>query len=198
MNHLLERNFYRQAILSSRQILDLAGLDDAGTLSAPPYFNHIRFGVYYRDLILSAADAEQLNPLFLLSVIRQESLFEPFARSSASARGLLQIMPATGQEIATQLNWPPGYTDRDLSRPIVSIRFGARYLARQRDYFGGDLVAALAAYNGGPGNTLQWVELSKGDPDLLLEVIRADETRRYIMNIFENFNIYRLIYERKP
>ena len=198
MNHLLERNFYRQAILSSRQILDLAGLDDAGTLSAPPYFNHIRFGIYYRDLILSAADAEQLNPLFLLSVIRQESLFEPFARSSASARGLLQIMPATGQEIATQLNWPPGYTDRDLSRPIVSIRFGARYLARQRDYFGGDLVAALAAYNGGPGNTLQWVELSKGDPDLLLEVIRADETRRYIMNIFENFNIYRLIYERKP
>lgn len=198
MNHLLEKNFYRQAILSSRQILNLAGLDDAGTLSAPSYFNHIRFGIYYRDLILSAAEAEQLNPLFLLSVIRQESLFEPFARSSASARGLLQIMPATGQELATQLNWPPGYTDRDLSRPIVSIRFGARYLARQRDYFGGDLMAALAAYNGGPGNTLQWVELSKGDPDLLLEVIRADETRRYIMNIFENFNIYRLIYERKP
>lgn len=198
MNHLLQKNLYRQAILSSRQILNLAGLDDAGTLSAPSYFNHIRFGIYYRDLILSAADAEQLNPLFLLSVIRQESLFEPFARSSASARGLLQIMPATGQELATQLNWPPGYTDRDLSRPIVSIRFGARYLARQRDYFDGDLVAALAAYNGGPGNTLQWVELAKGDPDLLLEVIRADETRRYIMNIFENFNIYRLIYERKP
>ncbi|GAP05863.1 soluble lytic murein transglycosylase, partial [Anaerolinea thermolimosa] len=198
MNHLLEKNFYRQAILSSRQILDLAGLDDAGTLSAPSYFNHIRFGIYFKDLILSAADAEQLNPLFLLSVIRQESLFEPFARSSASARGLLQIMPATGQELATQLNWPPGYTDRDLSRPVVSIRFGARYLARQRDYFNGDLVAALAAYNGGPGNTLQWVELSKGDPDLLLEVIRADETRRYIMNIFENFNIYRLVYERKP
>jgi soluble lytic murein transglycosylase len=198
MNHLLERNFYRQAILSSRQILDLAHLDDAGTLGAPPYFNHIRFGVYFRDLVLSTAQAEELNPLFLLSVIRQESLFEPFARSGADARGLMQIMPATGQEVVSQLNWPPNFQVVDLNRPMISIPIGGRYLSRQRDYFGGSQYAALAAYNGGPGNTMAWSELAGGDPDLLLEVIRADETRLYITNIFENFNIYRMIYEQKP
>ncbi|MBI4927811.1 MAG: tetratricopeptide repeat protein, partial [Anaerolineae bacterium] len=58
MNHLLTRNMYRQAILSSRQILDLANLDDAGTLSAPIYFNHIRFGVYFHDVILETAGKE--------------------------------------------------------------------------------------------------------------------------------------------
>jgi soluble lytic murein transglycosylase len=198
MNFFLSNNFYRQAILSSRQILDLAGMNDASTLSAPQYFNHIRFGFYFRDAVQEASRNEDLNVLFLLAVIRQESLFEPFAYSGAGARGLMQIIPSTGQEIASQLNWPPNYADDDLDRAIVSIQFGARYLARQRDYFNGSLFAALAAYNGGPGNTQAWADLAKGDPDLLFEVIRADETRTYIKQIYEFFNLYRLIYEEKP
>ena len=178
--------------------MDLAQLDDLGTLSAPVYFNHIRFGIYFKDLAVPSAEAENLNLLYLLSVVRQESLFEPFARSGSDARGLMQVVPATGQEVASQLNWPPDYDVSDLYRPYVSIPLGAHYLARQRDLFGGSLYAALAAYNGGPGNTLIWNELAGGDPDLLLEVIRADETRKYITQIFEFFNIYRLIYEEKP
>jgi soluble lytic murein transglycosylase len=129
-------------------------------------------------------------------VLRQESLFEGFATSSAGARGLMQIMPATGQEIASSMNWPEGFTEDDLYRPHVSITLGARYLARQRDYFGNSAFAALAAYNGGPGNTIIWNEMSNSDPDLLLEVIRADETRKYIIQIYEFFNIYRILYER--
>lgn len=196
MNTFYSLGLYRSALLASRNILDLANLDDAGTLNAPAYFNHIRFGVYFKDLVLSAAQAESLNPLLLLSVIRQESLFEGFAISVAGARGLMQIMPATGQEIATGMNWPPDYQDADLYRPAINIPMGARYLARQRNYFNDDLFAALAAYNGGPGNTIAWTKLANGDPDLLLEVIRADETRRYIRQIYEFFNLYRIIYER--
>ncbi len=196
MNYLLDLGVYRSAILASRQILDLANLDDAGTLQAPIYFNHIRFGIYYRDLILKASQAENFHPFFLLSVLRQESMFEGFARSGAGARGLMQIMPATGQEIVSSMNWPEGYIEADLYRPEVSITLGARYLARQRDYFGGNLYAALAAYNGGPGNTIIWSQLAGDDLDLLLEVIRASETRQYIMMIYENFNIYRLLYQR--
>jgi soluble lytic murein transglycosylase len=194
MNTLLEKNYYRSAILASRQILDLAGMDDATTLTAPAYFNHIRFGVYYRDLVLPNALDREISPLYLLSVIRQESLFEPFAVSGANARGLMQIVPATGQEIVAQINWPPNYDVADLNRPNVSITLGAQYLARQRDYFDGSLYTALAAYNGGPGNTMIWNELAGGDPDLLLEVIRADETRKYIMQIFEFYNIYQGLY----
>lgn len=196
MNHLLKLGIYRSAILSSRQILDLAGLDDVGTLKAPVYFNHIRFGVYFKDLVLQTSQTEQIHPLFLLSVLRQESMFEEYALSGAGARGLMQIMPATGHEIFSTLGWPEDYDETDLYRPNVNIVFGASYLARQRDLFDGNLFAALAAYNGGPGNTIIWNKLALGDPDLLLEVIRADETRTYITHIYENFNIYRLLYQR--
>lgn len=196
MNQMIEMGLYRSAILASRQILDLAHLDDVSTLKAPAYFNHIRFGVYFKDQVLTASQEENFHPLFLLSLLRQESLFEGFANSGAGARGLMQIMPATGKEISDSMSWPEGYSEDDLYRPEISITLGARYLARQREYFGGDLFATLAAYNGGPGNTGFWKELAGDDPDLLLEVIRADETRTYIIQIYEFFNIYRLLYQR--
>jgi soluble lytic murein transglycosylase len=175
-------------------VLDLAGLDDATTFTAPIYFNHIRFGAYYEDLVGISAAENGLDPLFLYSVLRQESLFEGFVMSTAGARGLMQIIPSTGEEIARQIGWPPNYTAQDLYRPYVNIRFGAYYLDRQRDAFGGDLYQALAAYNGGPGNALKWIQLSNGDPDLFVEVIRFAETRNYIRYIYEIFDIYRDLY----
>jgi soluble lytic murein transglycosylase len=95
------------------------------------------------------------------------------------------------------MGWPEDYSDADLYRPEVSIRMGARYLSRQYNYFGGSMFATLAAYNGGPGNTGYWTALAGEDPDLLLEVIRAEETRKYITQIYEFFNIYRILYENK-
>lgn len=197
-NQLLDLGFYRLAILSSRQILNLANLDDATTLDAPVYFNHIRFGVYFKDLVVSAAQENNIHPLLLLSVIRQESMFEGYARSSAGARGLMQLIPSTGAEIAARMNWPENYSDSDLYLPAVNVRLGARYLANQRDYFDGELYAALSAYNAGPGNTAIWWQLSDNDPDLFLEIIRYSETQTYIRQIAEFMNIYRLLYEREP
>lgn len=197
-NYLLDLGLYRTAILSVRQILDLAGMSDADTMSAPAYFNHVRFGTYFSDLIFPVAEKYGLDPLFLFSVVRQESAFEGFVRSTAGARGLMQIIPETGLEIATALNWPENYTNEDLYRPVVSIQLGTDYLAKWRDHFGGDLYAALAAYNGGPGNAINWQSLSNGDPDLFLEVIRFNETRNYIRGISEIYSIYRRIYDRTP
>ena len=194
LHSFLELGLYDLAIRSARQILDLAGLDDAGTLSAPRYFNLIRFGPYFGDLILPEALVRGFDPLFLLSVVRQESLFQGGATSSASARGLMQVIPSTGADIAAELGWPPGYTEADLHRPLVSVRFGAYYLAQQRDRFNGDLMAALAAYNGGPGNASVWLERAAGDPDLLVEVIGFEETRTYLRTIFEVFKIYSSLY----
>ena len=197
MNHFLDLGIYRSAILASRQILTLAHLPDADTLNAPAYFNHIRFGVYFREQVMQSAQTENLNPLLLLSVIRQESFFEGFIQSPAGARGLMQIVPATGAQIAKTMGYPTNYTDIDLYRPIVSISLGAHYLTSQIDFLNGDLEAALAAYNGGPGFAAQWQSQAGGDPDVFLEVVRFTETRAYIMYIFENYQIYRGIYERK-
>ncbi len=106
-------------------------------------------------------------------------------------------MPATGEELAKNYNWPQDYTDDELYNPTVNLRLGIKYLANQSDYFNGDLYVAMAAYNGGPGNAQVWSGLSNGDPDLFLECIRYSETQDYIRNIAEFMNIYRLIYGRK-
>jgi len=196
-NYLLDLGLYRSAIFAARQTLTLAGLDDhTESMMAPPYFSHVRYGLYFPDLIIPYAQTEGFDPLFMFSVVRQESLFEGFVRSSAGARGLMQIVPSTGASIAGQLAWPPSYTEADLYRPDVSVRFGTHYLAANRDLLNGNIYAALAAYNGGPGNAVLWQQLAGDDPDLFLEIVRFEETRDYIRNIYEIFTIYRRLYSQ--
>lgn len=198
-NSLLELGLYRPAIFALRQVLTLAGMTtQADTLGAPRYFNLVRYGDYYADLILPAAEANGFHPLFLFALVRQESLFEGFVRSGAGARGLMQIIPSTGQEIATNYGWPPDYTSEDLYRPIVSIRLGTYYLMTKRLYFNNELYTALAAYNGGPSNAEIWRGLSGPDPDLFVETVRFAETRDYIRSIYEIYWMYRYLYETIP
>jgi soluble lytic murein transglycosylase len=194
-NHLAGIGLYRSAVFAARQVLTLAGQEDQqASLSAPAYFNHLRYGLYYHDLIINEAQKYGLDPLFMFSVIRQESLFEGFVKSSAGAHGLMQIIPSTGQQISNELNWPPEYGDSDLYRPIVSVTFGSYYLQKTRDMLHGDAYGGLAAYNAGPGNALVWQQLAGGDPDLMLEVIRFEETRNYIRYIYEIYSTYRSLY----
>ncbi|HEY44986.1 MAG TPA: tetratricopeptide repeat protein [Anaerolineae bacterium] len=194
MHHFLDIGLYQPAIYAAWQILDLADLADVGINDAPIYFSRIRFGPYFGELIMPEALRHDFDGLFLLSVVRQESLFEGFAISYAGARGLMQIIPSTGQDVVDQLGWPPGYRDTDLYRPVVSVRLGAQYLATQRDYFDGDLYAALSAYNAGPGNAIIWKELAPDDPDLFLEVIRIQQPQNYIRYIYWAFTNYRGLY----
>jgi soluble lytic murein transglycosylase len=195
-NYFLDLGLYRPAIFSARQVLNTAGMDDAATMNAPDYFNHIRFGTYYSELIIPTAQEYGFHPLFLFSIIRQESLFEGFVRSQAGARGLMQIIPSTGAERADKEGWPPNYSAEDLYRPLVSIKLGTAYLSFLRSYFDGDIYAALAGYNAGPGNAAAWLDEAKGDPDLFLEIIRFSETQTYLKSISEVFAIYRRIYTR--
>ncbi len=192
---LIEIGLYRSALAASTQLLRLAGLERGEALLGPEYFSRIRFGAYFLDWIQPAAHAEDVSPLLLLSMIRQESSYEGFIRSSAGARGLMQIMPATGAQLAKNLGWPENYTVDDLDRPSVSTAFGANYLKQQRYLFEGDIFAMLAAYNGGPGNTLIWKDLTPfEDPDLFLEIVRIEETRNYIRLINEIHYIYGWLY----
>jgi soluble lytic murein transglycosylase len=196
--YFADLGLYRSSILAARRVLTLAGMDDANTMQAPKYFNRLRFGTYFSELVLPQAEAYDLHPFLMFSVIRQESFFEGFAVSGAGARGLMQFMPATGQERASRLGWPANYTDSDLYRPIVSIRFGADYLNFTRSYLDDDLHGALAAYNAGPGNAREWKNLAGDDPDLFYEIIRFEETRTYVRSIYEVFSIYRRLYDRSP
>jgi soluble lytic murein transglycosylase len=198
-NYLLDLGLYRPAVFAMRQVLTLAGMDEQSeTLGAPRYFNLIRYGTYYQDLVETEAQSSGFHPLFLFSVIRQESLYEGFVQSDAGARGLMQIIPETGQFLADNLGWPPDYTSADLYRPMVSIRLGTTYLMNNRIYFNNYLYAALAAYNAGPGNAEIWWGLSGNDSDLFLEIIRYSETRDYIRGIYEIYWMYQRLYGTIP
>jgi soluble lytic murein transglycosylase len=194
LHYLENAGLYRNAVLTSRQVLDIIGMSQLETLKAPVYFNHVRFAVFYRDAIVSAANSEGIDPLLIFSLVRQESLYEGSIVSSAGAVGLMQILPAVGAEIASDYGWPPNYIASDLYNPSVNVRLGTHYLKKWLDYFNGNAIAAFAAYNGGIGNTLEWQQIAGNDPDLLLEVIRFDETRDYIRYIAENYEIYKSIY----
>jgi len=165
----------------------------AGADGAPAALLALVYPARFAGQATEAASREGVSPFLLLALVRQESFFDPGAVSSAGAMGLTQVIPSTAAGIAAELA-EPDFKDGDLLQPDVALRFGAHYLAAQVDAFGGNLQAALAAYNGGPGNAGRWAGASGGDPDLLLEVIDFSETRVYVEVVMENYALYRYIY----
>ncbi len=182
---------YRSSILAAATVWRLTGrpLD-----TLPPFLVCLIYPRYYAPLIEAEAARYALDPLLAYALVRQESLFEGTATSYAAAHGLMQVIPSTGEYIARQLGWPPGYRTADLYRPMVSVRFGVWYLVQQRERFGGDLRAALAGYNGGPGNAARWRDAAGGDVDLFFELISLSETRLYVQRITEHYARYQALY----
>lgn len=184
---------YREGIEASAALLDGAKIQ---TVDAPKFIAAMRFPIAYFDLVLPLCEKYKVDPLLVFSVMRQESLFQGFATSSAQAQGLMQVIPATGYEIATKLNWP-NYQNSDLYRPYVNVPFGIYYLYEQLQTFNGNVYAALAAYNAGPGRSAEWLRISNGDPDLFIQAVSFDETKLYVRRIYEQYEVYRRIYAAK-
>jgi soluble lytic murein transglycosylase len=138
------------------------------------------------------------EPALVLAVARQESLFDPVARSSAGAMGLMQLMPGTAQTVSRELG--EDYTRGRLVRdPDYNVRLGAYYLGQQLARFDNEPALALAAYNAGPGRVTQWLELNGdprgSDPYRLvdwIELIPFGETRNYVQRVLEGRGMYRV------
>ena len=192
--HLRDKGMYRASIGAADALARL--LQTRSITEAPAFIGQLLYPRYYSELVDKNAADFGLDPLLVNSVIRQESLFEPSAASSASAYGLMQVIPPTGREINRDLNWPDNYADSDLTRPYVSVRYGTYYLDKQRRFLDGDLYAALAAYNGGPGNSRAWKDRSGGDPDVFYMTVNFDETQRYLRAVAANYAIYHRLYGR--
>ena len=135
------------------------------------------------------------EPAFVFSITRQESNFDARARSSPGARGLMQLMPATGAMTARSLGEP--YTVDRLFEADFNMRLGARYLGDMIGTFGGSYAMAAAAYNAGPGRPAQWITLcgdprgASTDPLDFIECIPFVETRNYVMRTLETTQVYR-------
>jgi len=164
-----------------------------GTTDAPSYIARLRYPVYYLDEVLRASNENDIDPLLLFSLIRHESLFNTYATAAAGEKGLTQVIPSTAEYIADVLDWPD-YQHSDLFRPYAGIAFGGYFLGEQVARFDGNIYAALAGYNAGPGRAIDWLELSGGDPDLFMSTITIASTQLYIQRIYGYFNIYRELY----
>ena len=182
---------YRLSLIGTSRLL---GLSPERLVENTPIF--LQEKVYPRpfsELIEPEAAANELDPLLLYSLIRQESLFEEGARSYAAAQGLAQIIPDTGQWVADQLGYPD-YRNELVYRPYINVKFGAYYLDWVRDYLDGDLVGALVGYNAGPGNAQRWREQFGDDDPIYVERLTYSEPRAYIQNILPNYYHYTRLY----
>lgn len=187
-----ERGLHRLSILCVRRLVQLSPVKSVS--QAPRFLQRLAYPLYFDDLVLAEAQANGLDPLVLFALIWQESLFEGQATSWAGAQGLTQVIPPTGEWIALQLRWKD-YQARHLYRAYLNVKFGAWYLARQLEDFEDNLFAALAAYNGGPGNAKRWLELAgDGDDDLFVESISKAETSLYVKKVYEHYAVYRALY----
>jgi soluble lytic murein transglycosylase len=152
------------------------------------------YPTYYSGEINRTAHQLDLDPNLILAIIRQESAFDEEARSSAGARGLMQVMPATGLTLARKFRMR-GFSVDDLWEPHVSIRFGARHLSDHLQYFAGQngrrLGLALSAYNAGLAVARRWSRyLPDGDVDEFVESIPYRETRNYVKLVYRNYQVY--------
>ncbi|HID63726.1 MAG TPA: tetratricopeptide repeat protein [Anaerolineae bacterium] len=182
---------YRSSIRCVQRIVHLSPVESV--LEGPPFLQRLAYPLYFEDLVIAEAQANNLDPLLLFAVIRQESLFEPYAASWADARGLTQIVPATGEWVATRLGWPEYHPD-DLDKPYVNVKFGAWYLAYQIQDFG-NVFAALTAYNAGPGNAIRWLSTeNESDDDLFVEGITFAESQLYVKRLYEYYFAYNALY----
>lgn len=154
----------------------------------------LRFPLAYRDLFADAADQYDLPKPLLMSVARQESAFMHDVRSGAGALGLMQIMPATGQELARGASMR--INNQDLLRPEVNIPLGSRYIAQLLRDFDNNRALAAAAYNAGPNRVRQWLRRTADNPlpiDMWIETIPFAETRGYVQNVLA----YNVIYSHR-
>ncbi|MCA9851517.1 MAG: transglycosylase SLT domain-containing protein, partial [Dehalococcoidia bacterium] len=120
--------------------------------------------------------------------------FNPTAGSSAGAFGLTQVIYPTGEAIARDLG-VEGWSFEDLAEPRIATRFGAYYLGVQLDEFDGNMLAALSAYNGGPGNAARWLDAQPfPGPDGYLYAVDFTETRTYLEHVSANYAMYRYLY----
>ena len=150
------------------------------------------FKLAYQDRIAYYAEQNDLDPYFVSALIFCESKFNPDAVSRAGARGLMQVMPATGAEIAELLH--EAYEEDMLFDPETSIRFGTYYLHLQMERFDHNPAIVLAAYNAGPHRAEQWISEYGLDSNQHIRYIPFKETDGYVKKVLAVQEVYKILY----
>ncbi len=148
----------------------------------------------FSDAVRDYAKAFGSPELFVYAIMRKESSYYPFAVSRSDARGLLQLIPATGELVAKQLSLP-SYPD-ELLDPDTNLHLGTAYLGRLLHRFQGQEALAAGAYNAGAHAMMRWCDLWGKRPfDEFVELITYDQAREYIKRVLGIYARYRYLYD---
>jgi soluble lytic murein transglycosylase len=183
-----------QELIAAAKLAQQWGLDNLAinTAAKAGYWNdlELRFPLGMKPAVFNAAQGQQLDPALVYALIRRESAFDANAGSPAGARGLMQLMPGTGEMMAKKLGESlPSSTA--LLDPERNLRYGAAYFRGLLDKFNAHFALAAAAYNAGPGRVERWLPKDKAMPvDLWVETIPFSETRQYVAAVTAYATIY--------
>ncbi len=145
----------------------------------------------FRATVETAAKKYDVDPLFLWSIMKQESGFDPAARSGVGASGLMQLMPATAADEAKKI----GLEKYSLYSPKDNIELGASHISRLIKRYG-RLDQVAAAYNAGSGNVNRWnADREDWEADAWMEAIPYRETNGYVKNVLRNYAVYQKLYD---
>ena len=155
---------------------------------------HLFYPVDFSQEIRREARRQDLPPAVVFGIVHQESAFDPAAVSRSGARGLMQVMPATGRELARKLSLP--FSTEKLLEPAYSVRLGTTYFRQVLLMFDGNLELALAGYNSGPFRVKRlWRASGDGaEVDAFVEGLEPAEPRLYVKRILIASDSYRRLY----
>jgi soluble lytic murein transglycosylase len=157
----------------------------------------LRYPRPYADVVAAASTLAGVPADWILSVMRQESLFRKDAVSRADALGLMQMLPVTAAAVARRWHLPVPRRE-NLFDPAVAVPLGAAYLRELLDRRAGQLDLALAAYNAGPAPVARWLPLTAMDADVWIENIPYNETRAYVEHIVEHLVAFAWVRDAEP
>ncbi len=162
----------------------------AARAAMPKALLDLMYPLPYFDIVKHEAEKNNMDPFLVLSVMRQESIFDPLIVSRVGAIGLMQLMPYTSQAVCKDLH--EAYQPDSLYKPSVNIHQGAYYVKKLLDQFGGNMILAIAGYNGGPPKAKEWFVKNKHKSyDMFVEDIGFTETRNYVKKVLANYWTYR-------
>ncbi len=189
---LARRGERRQSIISLWRAFPSLG--DPGPSSLPDLARRLFLPLDYREIVDRHARAQGIPTHLVFGMIRQESAFDASATSRAGARGLMQLMPTTGRELAHRMGLP--FSTGRLSEPDYSVRLGTAYFRQVLGMFDHNEELALAGYNAGPYRIKRLWRNAGQDPELdtFLEGLDLDETRTYVKRVLLFADGYRRLY----
>jgi len=162
---------------------------------APRDLIELLYPAPFRESLLKHTSSRNVDPRFVLSIARQESRFQADAKSIAAARGMMQFIASTANEIATQVN-QNNFNQDDLYNPDTAILFASQYLANLFKQFPNQPQAVAGSYNGGSDNLARWIARSRAnEPDRYVPEIGFSQTKDYVYKVMANYWTYQRLYD---